>query len=297
MTPAFDRKRLTTDLGLAAALAAALAAGWFVFAWRMAPDLLTAAYEQRSLPVINDRITGQNNLPLSFYLDAWLRVRGRLTVLVLGALAGLLLTAPFYRVALAWLGRQLRGGPTTGLVTLICIGGSAGWIGGAIEAVWEHQRHIDLPYGPSVEQFWLAPTAGAVTATLILLVLRASTGRAPISIRIATATIWSLVLFSLIRDSALGIHPVAAWLLAIGLGSQLAVPRRSAPQTSGPLGAPSPPGDDGRFRRDSGFDRDRRVAPGTVRARRAPRSTRRCAQRDSPRDRHAERVPHGPSRE
>ncbi len=207
-----------------------MAAVWLVFAYRFAPALIESMYDRSSLPVLNDLIIGQNNFPVEFYLDRWFAVRGKAVAAVLVALALLVATAPLHGPARRRVRSWLRARPAIGLGGLAAIGASIGWLGGLVEAIWEWGRHADLPYGPSIEQFWMAQTAGAAVGVVLALVL-AFVGRGEVSIKAGTTLMATAFLFSVLRDSALGIHPAAALVLAAGLGLQpalLAVRRPAA---------------------------------------------------------------------
>ena len=218
MIPRYDRRLLLRYL----AAAAVMVAGWFVLAEAVLPGLITSAYDQASIPVFNQVITNQNYEPLSYYLDRFEAARGMATIALLGVLGLMIVTAPVHGTLLRTLGRFLKTPPTTGIVTLACLGGTVGWIGGLLEAVWAHYRHADLPYGPSLEQYWLAPLAGALTIPALLVVFRGLTGRSAVSLGVASAVATTLVVYSMFRDSLLGIHPAAIVVLGIGLGAQVA---------------------------------------------------------------------------
>ncbi len=218
MTLGFTRRLL---LGYGAS-AAVLASAWLAFAYRLAPGLIGSMYDRASLPVLNDMITGQNNFPVEFYLNAWLGVRGKATAAVLVAILLVVATAPLHGRVLRRTWTWLRMSPTIGFLGLAAVGGSLGWLGGSIEAAWEWGRHTGLPYGPSIEQTWMAPTAGAAVGIALALVLSVVC-RNSVSLRAGTSILATAFLFSVIRDSALGIHPAAACLLAAGVGLQAAV--------------------------------------------------------------------------
>ncbi len=212
--------------GVAAAL---LALAWLVLAWWAVPALIQAAYARTSIPLLNDLITGQNNHPVSDYLDRWATWRVPATGVALLFLVALPVTARWHRsLWRAVVGPLLRE-PTADGRTLALLGGVVGWLAGLLEAARRLHGYTSEPSGPGLELLWMSPTAGAVGGAAAGLLIALFTGRRPVSLRAAATALIALCTFSLLRTVGLGIHPLAALVLAVGVAYQAAgwlAPRR-----------------------------------------------------------------------
>ena len=199
-----------------------IAVGAVVYGSGLVPWGIEAAYRGGSLPVLNDLITHQNARPLADYLSAWDEVRARWALSLVGAGMVLVLLGPPLR---AWFGSRHRpAGASSGVRPLdaALVGGTIGWIGGLLEAVWPLVRDHGLPDGPAIETLWLATTvggvAGAVAAVLAVRVLRALNA---LTLTRVVAVVGFLTAASAIRAAELGINRWAAAILALGVGVQL----------------------------------------------------------------------------
>ena len=199
---------------------------WLALAFAVAPWLIRSAYLEESLPFLNNMLAGRGVHPVEFYLDTWWALVPKVSAAFLGV------------VLFGYLGIRHRARiresfaddgwiPATSAGALLA-GGWLGWWTGLLDISYRvldvavHQR----PRGPATANLWLAPILGTVVTGglgwIAWYVARRFKGKATLHPVVVVGV--GLLFYSWIRLFGLGIHPVAALVLAVGIASQLGRP-------------------------------------------------------------------------
>ncbi len=219
LLPSTPERRYGAFLGAASA-------GWAILALLVVPSVIRSAYAERSLPVLNRILAGRSVHPVEFYLDTWWGVAGKLSMglAVAGALG---YAAVRYRRAIRSAFRSEGWTPVT-VASAVVVAAWLGWWTGLIDIGY---RLADVALngrtkGAGIEDLWMAPVLGAGVAAglgwMSWRVTRRANGQATLH-GAATAGL-AFLFYSWLRLFGLGIHPLAAVVLAVGVGSQLSRP-------------------------------------------------------------------------
>jgi arylsulfatase A-like enzyme len=195
---------------------------WAVMASWAVPALIEAAYNERSVPLINDILSGRDIHSLDTYLSLWRRMAGAITIAgVLAALAGSIVWVfrDRLRKVTAPVAGAIRIGLTPAETILFATGSGILW--GLLEAIrrlgWS--MIIDSSSGETyVDQIWMAPIVGAVVliviAVLVVAIAAAIRSRWPLDL-VPPAAVF-IASYSLVRSTGM-LHPTALTVLSIGL--------------------------------------------------------------------------------
>ncbi len=187
----------------------------------LVPGLIRSAYDQESIPFFNAFIDGQARHSVDLYLDTWRRLAGLATValgvLVVLAAASIPFHTRIYRATVRAHGFLLRGNPGVGLRRALALGGIAGCLGGAMEAVAWLADTRGEPSGPALEVLWMAPLAAAVVAALLAALTWALAGGRQVSLRTLLVVLLTFAVYTAVAQAGFGIHAAALTLLALGL--------------------------------------------------------------------------------
>gem|GEM_PF-193956 len=203
-----------------AAAGAGLLALWLGTGFWLGPALIRRAWAGRSLPLLNRLISGQANHPVAEYIGTWYRVFLGGTATVILAMAALYIGVRWRRSILTAIRRGLLGAPHPSLPEYLWSGIATGILLGFAEAgprVLKALLTGDPREAPALASLWMAPAMGAVSVLLIATVLALTLGRWPrLSRRAVVFAGIFVVVRAALRGLALGIHPLAADLLAAG---------------------------------------------------------------------------------
>lgn len=195
-------------------------AAWVVVGWVLAPAVITRAYAGESIAFLNDLLAGRAAHPLETYIAAWERLRLGFSVVLVLLCTGFVLAVAYWpemRAKLHALGETRRLSRREMILFLISVGVIAGVVEAAI-AVARQWIVEDPTWVYSRDVIWMAPLANTLLWLVVAVVLLM------MSLLVPSVASWPFVvfpvvaiaLFSFIRIAGLGVHVVAAALLAAG---------------------------------------------------------------------------------
>lgn len=202
-----------------------LVGGWAASRF-LIPGVIESAYAGRSLEIFNDIITGQDEHPLTEYLAAWSSLANKLLAgASFAAVAGYALV--IWHDRLRNLARRLlmESDPSRTVPSaFVFLGVLVGLTAGAVEAI---SIFLGLAYQPmyySSEVLWMAPVAGAMAFGSLGIVFGLITLRWPLIPRFEAAVLAlsAVAAYGVLRPVFSSVHPLAAAVLALGIGVQAA---------------------------------------------------------------------------
>ena len=202
-----------------------LVGGWVASRF-LVPGIIESAYAGRSFGFLNDIISGQAEIPLSEYLVAWSQLANLL-------LAGAVLSAAAGYAIVIWtdwsrgLARRLllESDPRRTVPSaFVYLGVLIGLTAGAVEAIAVLLRVVFPPWNHSSEVIWMAPVTGAMVFGALGIVFALIAVRWPVFPRfeVAVVALSSVAAYGVIRPVFSSVHPLAAAVLALGIGVQAA---------------------------------------------------------------------------
>ncbi len=205
-----------------------IAAGaWVAAAVWLVPGLIRQGHAGSSIPAINAIFSGRDVHDVGFYLGMWRRWAAVGTFMVAG-LSAVGFSVVRYRASIRKAFRYDRWWSPAPVGDVLLISAWFGWWTGLME--FSYRFGTDAfslrPSEVQAEDLWLAPVAGTVAFLLLALALSLAVrlAKRPHSLRPALVLGLGLLAFSALRLLELGIHPLAAALLALGLAVQLSRP-------------------------------------------------------------------------
>jgi len=207
-------------------VAGALVAVWTACVLAIGPWLIRSAYAEESLSFLNNLFGGRSIHPVQRYLDAWWAAVPKATIALLAMLAvGYLCVRGRARIRAAF--RDDSWSPVTTASALLV----AVWLGWWMGLIDISYRLLDVALvqrtkGAGLEDLWLAPILGAVVVGAVGLAVWkvAARVRGASTLQPVAAVGVGFFFYSWLRLFGLGIHPLAAVVLALGLASQLSRP-------------------------------------------------------------------------
>jgi arylsulfatase A-like enzyme len=211
------------------AIAGVVATAWLLAGFWLVPGLIHQAYRQESLPLLNAMLAGRDQHAVEVYLAAWRRLFLVATGLI-GVGAPLLVLASRQRTVRSWLGRLVKGsGGELGAVDVLLVAVLVGALTGVVESVGHliriGPRRPNFGGGYTAELLWAAPVANAaifLIGAALLLVVPMLIARRKLPLRVAPFVAVTVAVFVAFVSLRVGIHVLAAALLAVGVASQAA---------------------------------------------------------------------------
>jgi arylsulfatase A-like enzyme len=219
-----NRKRFAIRYWLAVLmlLLAGVAASVFVV-----PSLIVAAYEGRSIGLLNRLIGGQDQNPADAYLDLWSRLWPRAALAFVVLAAALFLLIHFRQRIRATVADIAASIPRTAPSQVPLLGLSLGLAVGALEGflvdgfrLFGHDARGDV----SRHVIWMAPVASGLLFGAIGVALWPLARRWPrlVSVPVLLVVLGTPAIFGLTRSLGQGIMTWAAWVLSLGIAVFLA---------------------------------------------------------------------------